>query len=284
MTGKAAIFAAVILLMLPAVSVASLFTLTNTISLAGVDIANIASDGTHLLVLGNVHQNDPIGIYTPSGQLLQTYQTGLGLSALAWTGSNLVALQGVSNDLVYRISLPSGPNSGPFGVGPFVAPNGLGFDGSDLLFADTAFGTAGVLTVTLHEVDPANFATLGSQSVVINTGTTITGTPVYDVAVHNGDLFLGLGGVNNVYEFSSGNLVQTIPVPTSSGPGGIAFVGNDMFVADRPNSNIYELSPAIPEPGTYGLALLGGLAFVVLHAIKGKATYPDCKAKRSASS
>jgi hypothetical protein len=272
MTGKAAIFAAVILLMLPAVSVASLFTLTNTISLPGVDIKNIASDGTHLLVLGNVHQNDPIGIYTISGQLLQTYQTGLGLGALAWTGSNLVALQGVSNDLVYRISLPSGPNSGPFGVGPFVAPNGLGFDGSALLFADTALGTAGVLTVTIHEVDPANFATLGSQSVVINTGTTITGTPVDDVAVHNGDLFLGLEGVNNVYEFSGGTLVQTIAIPTSFGPRGIAFVGNDMFVVDRENnSNILELSPATPEPGTYGLAVLGGLAFAILHAIKGKA-------------
>jgi len=110
------------------------FTLTNTISLPGVDIKNIASDGTHLLVLGNVYQNDPIGIYTTSGQLLQTYQTGLALGALAWTGSNVVALEaGANPDLVYRISLPTGPSSGPFGVGPFFYPSGLGFDGSDLL-------------------------------------------------------------------------------------------------------------------------------------------------------
>jgi len=256
---------------MPAVLLSAPFTLTNTISLPGVDIKNIASDGTHLLVLGNVYQNDPIGIYTTSGQLLQTYQTGLALGALAWTGSNVVALEaGANPDLVYRISLPTGPSSGPFGVGPFFYPSGLGFDGSDLLFADNAQGTAGVLTITLHQVNPVNFATVGTQSFVIDTGTNISGTPLYDFAEHNGNLFLGLQGVNNVYEFSNGSLVQSILIPTSFGPRGIAFVGNDLFVADRSSANIYELSPTVgaPEPGTYGLALLGGFALAALRSIR----------------
>ena len=247
---------------------AGAFVLTNTISLPTVDIKNIASNGVNLLVLGNVFLNDPILTYSPSGQLLSTYQTGLGLGAIAWTGSEATVLPGASDDVAYQIQLPNGPNSGPIGIGPFSFPNGLGFDGTNLLVADTATGLAGVLTITLHELNPVTDATVGNESLVINTGTGITGTPVYDFAVHNGDLFIGVQGVNDVYEFSTGgSLLQTIPIPTTFGPRGIAFVGNNMFVADRSTSTIYELSDA-PEPSALWLVASGILVLAAMRSAK----------------
>jgi hypothetical protein len=102
---------------------------------------------------------------------------------------------------------------------------------------------------------------------VINTGTAISGTPIYDFAEQNGNLFVGLQGIEKVYEFSNGNLVQTIDVPTSFGPRGIAIIGNELFVADRENQQIYELSPT-PEPGTWAMGLLGGLIFAIVHTVK----------------
>lgn len=270
---KSAILATALLLSLSTVSKAgplTLYGLKNTLSLPTVDVKDIASDGSNLLVIGNMDPSDTIGIYTTAGQMLSTYQApGLRLAGLAWTGSDATGLAtGNDPNFLYRIDLPSGPSSGPQPIGPFLAPTGIGFDGTNLLVSEYSDNAGGVVTVTLHEFDPASYSNVGTESLIINSGS--GAGPVYDFAVHNGDIFLGIIGFDYVYEFSGGDLVQSILIPTYS-PQGIAFVGDDLFVGDRATRSIFELSPVTtPEAGTFWTLVLGGLAVVLVRLVAGR--------------
>jgi hypothetical protein len=165
-SGKAAVIKALVFVILPATLAADSFTLTNTISLGGVNFQNIATDGTNLLVLGSGSLNEPIYVYSTSGQLLETYQTGLSLDALTSTGTDVIAVD--ANGNLVQISLPNGPTSGAL-AGTFAFANGLGFDGTNLLLTSYAQsqGIAGNLTVLIQEINPVTFADAGTDSVTI---------------------------------------------------------------------------------------------------------------------
>jgi hypothetical protein len=192
------------------------------------------TDGvSHMALVDNVFFDDTIRVYNSTGGLLSAVSSGLALGTITWDGSFYDAIEAGPNPArLYQFTSAGAFSSGPHSFGPYSSPLGIGFAGGELLLADLATGTAGLLTITLHKVDPVTFSDQGAQVLTINTGTSITSTPVYGIAEHAGDLFLGLQGLNVIYEFSGASLVQQIPIPTLF-PRGIGFIGNDLFVADR---------------------------------------------------
>jgi hypothetical protein len=220
------------------------YSLINTIQLPSVDIKSFSTTDSTLIVGGDEYLNDPVYVLSSSGQLITSYNTGQVVFSSAWDGSTLGLWDGYYLHTNYGLGI----------IGSYVYPDyftTVGFHDGAWTASGVASGNSGTLTVVLNKFDNNTFASIGTESYAIQTSTAITSTPVYGIADHNGDLFLGLQGLNQLYEFSGSTLVQTIPIPTSFGPRGIGFIGADLFVADPSNSSVYELAPtSTPEPST----------------------------------
>ncbi len=217
--------------------------LMETIPLNGVDILEIGSDGTNIIVLSNTSGGDRVWVFDPAGNPIVTnLQTGSAFtSGITWNGSSAVFARGstAGSKRLYEMDLEAGSVTGPFTPVLSPTPMGLGFNGSQIAVAPYANGSGGVLTCEIRLFNAVTYADEGMLSVTFDTGTGISGTPTYGVAWHNGDLFLSLQAVDRVFRFDANlDLIEEIPIATEW-PRGIAFVGGDLYVADRGAGVLY---------------------------------------------
>jgi hypothetical protein len=240
---------------------AETFQLAGTMNMPGYDILNLASDGSNLLVLNN-GSPDTVKVVDLSGHTLRSFNTpSLFNRGITYNGSKIVFGNGPDYNHAYLREMDPFTGATSAALSPnFGFINGLAFDGSSILVSDGAGGSFGVLTAVIDRVNPATYQVTGSMSATMDTGTDISGTPVYGIAWHNNSLFLSLQGVDKVYQFDA-NLIlrETIPILPEYNTG-LTFVGDDMFVADRGSQVIYRYSPVAPEPSSLILLGIGAIS------------------------
>jgi hypothetical protein len=227
------------------------YVYSKTISLPGSDILNIGSDGTNLLVLNNGYPTDTLRVYSPSGTLLNEFPTGsLFTTGIAWDGTSYIFAAGQEAAYLhfYKMATNGAITSAP---GPFYGPFcGLGFDGTNILMT----GGAGDSITTIQELSPTTYNVVGSITVDAGLGPGANST-VYGVATHSGGLFVSYDSIYKAFVFDSGgNVVQQIS--DSYVDRGLAFVGNNLYLGDRNNDQVYVYVP-LPEPSALVMLLLG---------------------------
>jgi hypothetical protein len=238
---------------------AQTWSLVSTIDMTGYDILNIASDQSHLFILNNNVSNGPdaIKVVDLQGNFLRSFDTPSAFSiGITYDGTKIVFGSGPDADHTYLRTMDAltGATSVPLSSN-LRHLNGLGCDSTNLLASYAASGSWGVLTSAIDVLDSSTYNLIRTLSVTYDTGTTIGWTPSYGVARHDGDLFLAISGVNEIYRFDHDLILsERIPV-LSHWSNGLTFVGNDLFVAERGAHKIYRYSP-LPEPSTLALTNL----------------------------
>jgi hypothetical protein len=235
------------------------YRLAETISLSDIDILNLGTDGTNLLVLNNGDLTDSVAVFTPTGVLVREFPTGSQFCrGITWDGTSYVFMRGVDARSLryYRMAPGNGDITGPVGPDINDFAQGLSFDGTSILQSHQAFGDAGVVTAIIAHLDTDNFSTVTQTMLTADTGDQYDGTPVYGVAKHNGQYFLSYSATAKVFRFDTiGNVIGTIdPV---DGSHGIVFIGEDLFVADRGEQVIHRFVVVVPEPSAMLLYLFG---------------------------
>ena len=240
------------------------YQLTDTIDLPGTSILELTHVGDNLAILNNsTTGNDTVDIFDLSGNPISSYSTPTQYnSGITYNGIDIIFGngQGATSKYLREMDPTTGTYSGSLTYLGTVF--GLGYDGTNIYATAWATMTGseqGVLAIPITIIDGASYNIVGSTSVTIDTGTEISSAPTYSIAWHNNILFIAVQGVNQVYQFdASYSLIGQIPIITSS-PHGITFIGDDLFVADRGEAQVYRYSPVPIPPAVwlFGSGLLG---------------------------
>jgi hypothetical protein len=234
------------------------YTLVETIPLSGVDILNLSTDGTNLLILNNGDVTDSVAVFTTTGSFLSEFPAESRFcSGITSDGTSYIFTRGAEG--FFRMDPASGQVTGPFGQ-PGSAL-GLSFDGTHILTSEYATGDNGILIERIYLFDPLDFNNVGSFTLTADTGASFDATPVYGVARHDGEILLNYQGLNRLLRFNAGgNVVGTINV--TDGVVGISFVGQNLFVADRGTQAVYRYV-VVPEPTSFLISTLSLLVFAL---------------------
>jgi hypothetical protein len=244
------------------------FQLSNTIGMPAFDMIGLSTDGTNLLVLNN-STPDMVDEVTTSGSLIRSFNTPSNFNmGIAYNGTSVIFANGtnISGYFLRTMNPTTGATSGPLSSELGTFTSSLLFNGTELFMGAEAQGTSGTLSIPLTEFNPSTFAITGTTTLTVNTGSTITATTVLSLGYYQGDYFVGLQGIPELYQFdSNGNVIAETSIPADN--DGIAFINNNLYVAVRGAKTIYEYEQ-VPEPSTWIMIAAGSISLLMFRSRK----------------